>query len=216
MINPIQTINRFFKVVVNGQAYLNLIYLLAAFPLSVFYFVFLVSGLSAGISLSIVWVGIPLLVVVGAGWWGLASFERFMAIHLLKESIPAMKTPQRAGIDIWRQLKGYFTNPVTWKSPAYLLLKFPLGIATFAILVTLISMTLATLTLPLTYEYLDFQIAGFFSPDKLPWQVNSLGQALLGTLIGLLLWPLTMQVTNGLAWVHAKFARMMLSIDPIG
>jgi len=216
MIHPIQITVRFLKVMISGQAYRNLIYLLAAFPLGVIYFVFLVSGLSLGISFSIVWVGIPLLLVVGLGWGVLARFERLMAIHLLKEEIPSMMLPQSAPNNTWASFKRYFTNPVTWKSPVYLLMKFPLGIATFAILVTLVSLSLAFLTLPLTFNLLNFQIGGFCSPNTTTWQVDSMGEALLGTLIGLFLWPLTMQIANGLAWVHAKFARVMLSVDPIG
>ncbi len=222
MINPIQILVRFFKVVASGQAYLNMIYLLAAFPLGVIYFVFLVSGLSIGISLSLVWVGIPLLLVVGIGWWLFAKFECLLAIHWLKEEVPPMipapgvTLVQSAPKSFWEYFKGYFLNPVTWKSPVYLLLKFPLGIATFVILATLVALTLAFLTSPLTYELLDFQIGGFFSPGKGVWQIDSMGEALLGTLIGLLLWPLTMQITNGLAWIHAKFARVMLSVDPTG
>jgi hypothetical protein len=77
------TINRFFSIAVSGQAYLNLFYLLTAFPLGILYFVFLVIGIILGISLSIIWVGIPLLLLVGAGWWGLLVFERFLAVHLL-------------------------------------------------------------------------------------------------------------------------------------
>jgi hypothetical protein len=216
MIHPIQTTRRFFKVIVSKQAYLNLVYLLAAFPLGVLYFVFLVTGLSTGIFLSIVWVGIPLLILIGVGWWVLASFERLMAIFWLKEEVPAMTLPPGPGKGISASFRGYLTNPVTWKSPVYLFLKFPLGTATFVILVTLISLTLAFLTLPLTYELLDFQIGGFFSPDQGGWQIDGMGEALLGTLIGLMLWPVTMQIINGLAWVHAKFARVMLSVDPTG
>jgi hypothetical protein len=211
MNNLAQTMYRFIKVMASGQTYLNILYLLAAFPLSVFYFVFLVSGLSLGISLSIIWIGIPLLLVVGSGWWILASFERFMAIHLLKEDVTTATLPPRAGKNIWSFLKEYLANPITWKSPIYLLLKFPLGIATFAILVTLVSLTLAFLTLPLTFQLLDFQISGFFSPDHVSWQIDSIGKAFLGTLIGLILLPFTMHLINGMAWVHAKFARVMLS-----
>ena len=221
MINPIKITVQFFKVIVNRQAYLNLIYLLAAFPLGIFYFVFLVTGLSLGISLSIIWIGIPVLLVVGAGWWVLARFERLMAIHWLKEEVPSMITPQSAiqpgeNKNIWEYFKEYLSNPVTWKSPIYLLMKFPMGIATFTILITMVSLSLAFLTLPLTYELFEFQIGGFFSPDHAVWQIDTIGEALLGMLIGLLLWPITMQITNGLAWVHAKFARVMLSVDLIG
>ena len=211
-----QILARFFKVIVNGQAYLNLVYLLAAFPLGILYFVFLVSGLSLGISLSIIWVGIPLLLIVGAGWLILAKFERFIAIHWLKEDVPAMNFPQLTGVDIWSTFKEHFLNPITWKSPVYLFLKFPLGVATFSILITLVSLTLALLTLPLTYQSLDFQIGGFFSVDQIAWQIDGMGEALVGTLIGLILWPATLQFINGMTWVHAKFARVMLSINPVG
>ena len=209
-----QAVPRFFKVVVSGQSYLNLVYLLAAFPLGLFYFVFLVTGLSLGISTAIIWVGIPLLVIVGVGWWGLANFERTIAIHLLKEDIPSMNPPPPADQDTWSKFKGYLNNPVTWKSPTYLFLKFPLGLATFVILVTLVALTLALLSLPFTYELVDFQVTGFFSPGQPAWHVDSMGEAVLGMVIGLLLWPLTLQVINGLTWVHARFARIMLSADP--
>jgi hypothetical protein len=55
----------------------------------------------------------------------------------------------------------------------------------------------------------------FIGADLPPWEINSMGDALVGVLIGLILWPVTMQVANGLAWVHAKFARFMLSLNPM-
>ena len=217
MNNPHQTIGRFFKVIGSGQAYLNLLYLLAAFPLGVFYFIFLVSGLSAGISLVIVWVGIPILLLVGVGCWVLASFERSVAVHWLKEDVPPMAYPSNEGADIWTRFKEHLANPVTWKSLLYLSLKFPLGISTFVVLITLISLTLALLTMPFTYEFLQYFQAGvFFSTSAPVWVIDSMNDALLGTLIGLMLWPVTLHVTNGLAWVHAKFAKAMLSNESIG
>jgi hypothetical protein len=200
----------------SGGAYLNLFYLLAAFPLGVIYFTFLVSGLSLGISLSIIWVGIPILLLMGAAWWALASFERYMVIHVLKEEISAMARPTNEGDDIWSRFKAYFTNPVTWKGLLYLFVKFPLGIATFVVLITIVSLTLAFLTMPLTYQSLNYFQGISFGPGLPIWQIDSLGDALLAALIGLMLWPVTLHITNGLAWVHAKFAKMMLSINPFG
>jgi hypothetical protein len=218
MSNPNQTIERFipFRVMVKWQSYLNLLYLLVTFPLGVFYFVFLVSGLSLGISLLIVWVGIPILLLVGFGWWLLARFERSLAVHLLNEDVPPMKRPSNPNADLWTRFKEYLTNPVTWKSLFYLLMKFPLGIATFVILTTLVSLTLAFLSMPFTYEFIPYFQAGIsFGPGLPVWHIDSLGDALLGVVIGLLLWPATLHITNGLAWVHAKFARMMLSLNPM-
>ncbi len=223
MNSPHQTVGRFanvgrfFRVVVSGQAYLNLLYLLVAFPLGILYFVLLVSGLSVGIPLLIIWVGIPILLLVGALWWVLASFERFMAIHWLKEDVPAMARPSIEGADVWTRFKEYLANPVTWKSLLYLFMKFPLGVAAFVVLTTLISLTLAFLTMPFMYEFLpEFQAGIVLSPGLPVWHIDSLNDALLVALIGLMLWPVTLHVTNGLAWVHAKFAKIMLSVDPIG
>ena len=210
-----QSASQLLRVIFNRQAYQNLIYLGAAFPLGIFYFVFLVSGISTGISLMIIWVGIPILLLVGVAWWFMASFERFMVIHVLNEDIPAMVRPSNENADIWKRFKAYFTNPVTWKSLLYLLLKFPLGMATFVILITLISLTLAFLSMPLTYASLSPFQAGISIGMGLPaWHIDSLGDALLCVVIGVLLWPVTLHITNGLAWVHAKFARLMLSVNP--
>jgi hypothetical protein len=214
--NPIQTAVRFFRVIGSGQSYLNLIYLLVAFPLGIIYFTFLASGLSLGISLSIIWVGIPILLLVGAGWWALASFERFIAIHILNEDISEMWRPSNGDSGIWARFKDYFINPGTWKSLLYLFLKFPLGIATFVILITLISLTLAFLTMPFTYKFLsEIQVGVFFSLGLPVWHIEGMSDALLGALIGLILWPVTLHVTNGLAWLHAKFAKVMLGDDPL-
>ena len=211
MNNSNQTVGQFFKVVVSGQAYLNLLYLLAAFPLGIFYFVFLVSGLSLWISLSIIWVGIPILLLMVAAWLVLASFERYMAVAILKEDIPDIDSPLNEDSEIWDRFKEHFGRPVTWKGLLYLFVKFPLGMATFVILTTVVALTLAFLTMPFTYQSLqNFQVISLGS--SLPvWQIDSLGDALLAALIGLMLWPMTLHINNGLAWVHGKFAKIMLS-----
>ena len=208
---------RFFKVIIDPQAYLNLVYSLASFPLGIFYFVFLITGLGLGFSLIVVWVGLPILLFVGLGCLTLGNFERFMAIHLLKENVPAFFVRSKDQGDKLSQVKENLANPVLLKTPFYLFLKFPLGIASFVILVTLISLTLAFLTLPFTYETVELFGPGIFlGSDELVWHVDSMGNAVLGFLLGLVLWPATLHVTNLLTWVHAKFAKWMLNAEPMG
>jgi hypothetical protein len=216
MNNPNQGVLNFFSIMKNGQAYLNILYLLAAFPLGILYFVFLVSGFSLGISLVIIWVGIPILLAFGGVVWALANFERLITIHLLKEDLPAMTASSSEDADFWTRVKDRLSSPVIWKSILYLSLKFPLGIATFTVLVTLISLTLAFLAMPFFHEFMASSQAGIFLNSNTPiWTIESLGDAILLTLIGLILWPVTMHVSNGLAWIHAKFARIMLNNNPI-
>lgn len=215
MVKTDQPISQLPMVVFKRQAYLNLIYLAASFPLGVFYFVFLVSGLSLGISLSIIWVGIPVLLLVGIGLWFMAKFERYTAIQILNEDIPEMIQPAKENADVWNRFKVYLLNPVTWKSMLYLLLKFPLGLATFIILITFASLTFAFISIPFTYQSVPpFQDGVSIGLGLSSWHIDSLGDALICVLIGLILWPATLHIANGLAWVHAKFARLMLSLNP--
>src|SRR5947207_2704667 len=71
----------------------NIVYLLLSFPLGVFYFVLLITGLSVGVGTVIVWLGIPILFATIAGIWGMAAIERSLAAHLLHIDMPT--PPQR-------------------------------------------------------------------------------------------------------------------------
>lgn len=81
-------LNKFFGIVAEPTAWLSLVYCLFAFPLGLFYFIFLFTGTLLGISLIIIWIGIPIILLVMGAWWGFAIFERFLAIGLLGVKIP--------------------------------------------------------------------------------------------------------------------------------
>ena len=82
----------FVAVPLRPQTYLNLLYLALAFPLGVLYFVLFVVGLSLGISLTILVIGIPLLLLVVAGALVIATFERWLARVLLGVEFPDTTT----------------------------------------------------------------------------------------------------------------------------
>jgi hypothetical protein len=204
---------KFFGVVARGQTYLNTLYLLLAFPLGLFYFVFLVTGLSLGLATIIVWVGLLVLAFVFAAWYVMIAFERQMAILLLSEDIPPMSRQDLTGKSLWQKITATLTNSVTWKGLVYLFAKFPLGILSFVVLVTLLSVSVAFIGLPFYYQTIhsdiDMTLNGvyYFNPVIL---VDTLPEALLGSLVGLFMGLVSLHVFNGLAWVSGKFARVML------
>ena len=128
---------QFFGVAATMQTYLNTIYLLLSFPLGTAYFVFLVTELLLGFSLSIVWVAIPILLLMLAAWWELVVFERQLAIWLLHVDIPPMSCETASGQSAWARLKSHLSNPLTWKGLAYLFARFPLGILSFVVAIPL-------------------------------------------------------------------------------
>ncbi|MFC2078985.1 sensor domain-containing protein [Candidatus Bipolaricaulota bacterium] len=192
---------RFFGVVTDLQSYLNIVYLLLAFPLGTFYFVFLVTGLSLGFGLSITLLGIPLLVLVLGASWALCGFERAIAITLLKVDIAAgARQPESKGL--WARVKVLLKDRVTWTGMLYLLLKFPLGVTTFTIVVTLVAVSFALLAAPILYIYADI--------DLVIWYVDTLPEAFALTLIGVALSFISMRLMNGMAYVSGRMARMLL------
>ena len=201
MNEPTTGLKRLFGVVTNPQSYLNIVYLLLAFPLGTFYFVFLVTGLSLGVGLSITLLGIPLLGLVLGGSWALCRFERGAAIIMLKVDIPA-GSPQPESSGLWSRVKVLLKDRVTWTGMLYLLLKFPLGIASFTIVVTLIAVSLALLAAPILYIYVDINLA--------IWYVDTLSEAFALTLIGVALSFISLHLMNGMAYVSGRMARVLL------
>jgi len=196
-----ETSTSFFGVIANPQSYLNIVYLLLAFPLGTFYFVFLITGLSLGLGLSITVIGIPLLALVLVVSRGLCRFERGLVAALLNESFPPIaRLPQATGL--WARLKALLSNRSTWTGTLYLLLAFPMGTASFTIVVSLISVALTLIGAPIIHAFADI--------DLLIWYVDTLPEAFALTLIGIIWLFLSMHVINGLAFVMGRIARALL------
>ena len=191
-----------FSAFASQQTYLNVLYLLLAFPLGLAYFIFLVTGLSIGFGLVIIWVGLPILLLVRAVSWVLTAFEREMAIRMLKENIPPMTRRDLSEARAWTRLKAHLTNRVTWTGMLYLLVKFPLGITSFVLTVVLVYISLGFVTAPITYR---FTMVYFGS-----WDVDTLGEAFILLPIGLLMGIFTPHVLNATARISARFASLML------
>ncbi|HZD55859.1 MAG TPA: sensor domain-containing protein [Anaerolineales bacterium] len=209
---PSNILARFFGVIARGSTYLNLLYVLLAFPLGLFYFIFLVVGLSLGFSLLIILVGILVLLIVFAGWLAFGAFERQLAIWLLREDIPPMTPPKLRNRPAesavsWNGFVAYLANPVTWTSLVYLFVKFPLGILSFVVSVAALSITAVFITSPLTFPFLQPEV--WFTWNSL-WKIDTLGDALIAFVIGLALLFISLHVLNGLAWVSGRFAWVML------
>ncbi|MEE9324813.1 MAG: sensor domain-containing protein [Dehalococcoidia bacterium] len=212
----VSTQRRFFGVVADPQSYINILYLLLSFPLGIAYFVFLVTGISLGFGLLIIWVGVPILALVVAGSWAMCEFERILAVSLLKEDIPHttrgrstvtddqnLSSVEHLFVGTWRRFKSHLTNRQTWTGMLYLFLKFPLGIASFTIAVTLIAVTLGLLTAPAYMWTSDPLEWGSWTFDPFPysWILPFLGVPALF---------ISFHLMNGMAVVSGQLTRTML------
>jgi hypothetical protein len=205
------SLSRFFGVVVRPQSWLNLLYLGLSFPLGLFYFVFLIVCLSVGLSLVIVWVGIFILALTAACWWAFAAFERSLADGLLGTRLVPSPQPWRRAEGTWPRIKAHLGSSATWKDFTFLFVKFPLGLLSFVIVVTLGATAVSLIGAPFYYHFAhgtmshDLTIGG--------WTINRLWQAMLALPLGLLLAVLSFHVFNGLAAMWRAVAGGLLPPD---
>jgi hypothetical protein len=191
-------IREFLMVAFRKQTYLNILYLLFSFPLGTAYFIFLVTGLSFGFGLLLVWVGIPVILLIFLAWWEIASFERQMAIWLLGTEIPSMYSQSLYGGSILQRFIKRVKSPVTWKSLIFLLIKFPLGIFSLVLMTILLCLTLAMLFTPVLY------VLGIS-------EVSSFLEAIIVAIIGVFMGFFSLHVLNVLAGLSGDLAKKMLS-----
>ncbi|MEA2135548.1 MAG: hypothetical protein QOC68_3457 [Solirubrobacteraceae bacterium] len=181
-------------------------YLLVSFPVGLASFVFLVTGISVGVSLAIVWVGLPILAatLVGSRW--MARFERRRAAITLGEPIPSTYlTPHRRGLLGW--LHTAIGDSATWKDILWLLILLPaLGLAGFTLAVSLWGAALGLVFLPAWYW-----AVGDTGVDLGAVNVNTLDEAWIGIPVGLVLLTFTVPLTRLAGIGLARLGRVLLA-----
>ena len=110
-------------------------------PLGIFYLVFLLLGLACILNTSVI-LGVPVLLLIIFIWWRLARFEHTLARRWLQVEIGPMAPPRKEGLNRWERFRVHLTNAVTWKSLAYLFVKFPLGIISCVVVLNMFVLTL--------------------------------------------------------------------------
>jgi len=206
----------FFKAIGKSQTYLNILYLLFSFPLSLIYFICIIVGVSLGLGLFITWFGIPILVGVMYMWVGFAYFERELSSSLFRINIPYDYTPEVKINGFWKKLKRRVADSNTWKSLCYLILKFPLGIVSFVVLITFTAVTLGLISTPVIYYLTQIGLidASCVGSEWCALLYNWPTVIIVG-LIGILMIFVSLAVFNGIAHVSRFFAREMLKKESI-
>jgi hypothetical protein len=196
-----------FGVAFRGRTYANILYLFLAFPLGLVYFVFLAVGISLGIGLYILLIGLPLLVLTLLAWRQFIKLEQFQSRRLLgakmePEPILRWSSDQNA----WRWFRSRLSSPVTWKGLAYLFLKFPLGLLAFVLLVVMGVVSLVFISIPFIYQHVNIEMG--HSIDL------TMPQALVFMVLGMSLGLFSLHIWNGLAFVFKWLSERMLTVNP--
>jgi signal transduction histidine kinase len=181
-------------------------YLLVSFPVGIATFAFLVTTIALGLSLLVLWVGVPILIATIAAMRWMARFERRRAALVLGEPIPtSYLQPHRRGMLGW--LHTAIGDAATWKDLLWLMIVLPaLGLAGFTIAVCAWGAALGTLGLPAWYWAIpdpgvDFGIV----------KVDTLHEAWIGVPAGLVLLVIAAPLTRGVGIGLARLGRVLLA-----
>jgi signal transduction histidine kinase len=182
-------------------------YLLATFPLGQFWFIALVTLISLGAPLIIVWVGLPIL------WFAFllsrkgAEIERdFVAWGLGTEiDTPYRPEPARPVRKRWAVRLG---DPATWRDLVYLILLFPLGITWFTLLSIMVALPLSLIATPIFFRWwAPFSFVG----EGWRWLViDTTTEAIIAAVFGVALLFVVPTVIRGMAALHGAIATALL------
>lgn len=182
-------------------------YLLATFPLGQFWFIALVTLISLGASLVIIWVGLPILWFVFLLWRRGAEIERDFVAWGLGIEIETPYRTEPAG-PVRRKWAVRLGDPATWRDLVYLLLLFPLGIVWFTILAIVFALPLSLIATPIFFRWWPpFSFVG----EGWQWLViDTTGEALVAAAFGVALLFLVPTVIKGMAAIHGAIAAALL------
>jgi signal transduction histidine kinase len=199
-------IARLNRDLVDPRTYTRIAYLLVAGVFGVVEFTFLVTALSTGVGLAVTLIGIPILIASVYAWGWLAEIERRTIGALTGNHIasPYRPLPERGW---WERLRARLADPATWKDLTFLFLQFPFGLLSFIVAVTVLSVGISGLTLPLWYwavpDGADWTVFQLIDADTLP---EALAVAPLGALV---LW-LGVPALGALGRFYGAYAELLL------
>jgi hypothetical protein len=180
------------RPLLTARGYTGLTHHLLGLPLGLAYFTWLVTGLSVGLGLAVTLIGIPILTLVLASVRPLVAAERSMANALLGTEIPAAPLAPR-GEGWFGRAKAYWTDGATWRGMAYLLARFPVGMFTFTVAVTVYGAALYAIAAPIVAPFDPIEL-GIWQPDSV--------------LDGLALVPLGLVLLVAAGWISEGMAAM--------
>jgi len=201
---------RFFGVIAEPRTYASLFYMLLALATGIFYFTWVVTGISLSGGLAVLIIGIPFVILYFGSVRVLSLVEGRIVETMLGERMPRRPLYSTRGRPLLERIKELFTDPRTWATQLYFLLMLPLGIAYFTVAVTGLATSLALIAAPFAMLFGD--LGGALWIDEINvMDVHVVWATLpLCFIAGVALLFLTLHLARGVGHVHGQLAKHML------
>lgn len=198
---------RFFGVAADPRTYGALFYMVLSLATGIFYFTWVVAGVSISIGMSVLIIGIPLVILYFGSVRVLSLVEGRVVETMLGERMPRRPLYTERGKPLLSRIKDLFTDPRSWTTQLYFLLMLPLGIVYFTGGATLLAISLAFTFAPvLVWLGHDIWINGE------PLSAGLLGGLELAAMMvaGVLLLFATLHLVRWVGLLHGHLAKHLL------
>lgn len=199
----------FFSIALDPRAYGGLLYALTALPIGIFYFVWVVTGLSLSAGLAILVIGVPFTLLFIASVRLFALLEGRIVELLLGQRMPRRLPSEEPIKGLWPRIGAMLSDRRTWSTMFYMVLQLPLGIAYFTIAVAGLALSLALVVAPFAEtitgrDHVRFGNAGLDAFSETPLGIVAM------MLTGFLLFFVVLHVLRLLTKLHGHYAEATL------
>ncbi|MBN8654919.1 MAG: sensor domain-containing protein [Anaerolineae bacterium] len=206
-VKPRSFLGHFFGVYTDTRAWGALLYMFIAFITGVLYFTWAVTGVSVSVSFLIFIFGFPFALLFLLSVRGLALLEGRLVEALLGVRMPRRPLFSHQGMKWLERLKALVTDRQTWLMILYMLIQFVLGTIYFVSIVTVLSISLSFIAIPVLQEL--FQQGAFDVGNEIRYPFPTWTYP-LWVLGGFLLWTIFMNIARGIGQLHGRMAKWIL------
>ncbi len=210
-------LGKFFGVIAEPRTYAALFYMLLSLATGIFYFTWVVTGISLSAGLAVLIVGIPFAILFLGSIRMFSLLEGRIVEVMLGERMPRRPLYSSRGKPWMTRIGEMFSDPRTWTTLLYMVLMLPLGIIYFTVAITLLSISLSLIAAPIA------AVLGHatLNQDYGNWSLIGMENGVLGTSLGYFSLPLvfiagvlllfvTLHVARGIGYLHGQFAKHLL------
>lgn len=201
---------KFFGIALDPRAYAALFYMVLSMATGIFYFTWVVTGLSLSAGFAILIIGIPFTILFFATVRALSFVEGKIVEAMLGVRMPRRPQAMATEGTIWQRIGAMFTDPRTWSTLFYMLLMLPLGIIYFCIVTIGTSFAIGLIVAPFVHLFGgEGNGIQFVNDGVMIWSAPVWSMPLLFA-FGILLLFVMLHVARSVGQLHGQLAKKLL------
>ena len=172
----------------------------------IIYFTWAVTGISIGLSMIFLIIGIPIIILFLYSVRGIAFIEGRIIEALLGERMPRRSRFTDKNVKLWDRIKELLTDRTTWTGILYMILQLPIGIIYFTIMIIMLSLSISIIFAPFVQVIWNISMINIGNEYFIiPWFLLP-----LMTIAGFLLLTFSLHFTKFVGKIHGKYAKALL------